>query len=288
MLQTWHGILRWRKPVSKPIRLLAVDLDFTLLDSNREIPEANRRAVRRAWEAGITVVLASGRIASGMARFADHLKLSTPLVSCNGALVIDGNGQTVVERTCHPEVSRRILDYCRAHDHHVHLYAEGAIWFAEPDAYAGTYLSRARQPDHRFVGWEALYSFEPIKLVVMGEPEEVARARSGLSETVGPDRSSVTVSEAEYLEFLPAECSKATGLGALAERLGIARDEVAAIGDYENDLEMVRWAGFGAAVGNALPEVQAAADVVVGTNDEGGVAQFIDLLLENRGQSQVV
>lgn len=274
--------------MSKPIRLLAVDLDFTLLDSSREIAEPNLPAIRRAWEAGITVVLASGRIASGMRRFADSLGLPTPLVACNGALVIDGCGQTVVQRTCHLEAARSILDYCRAENHHVHVYAEGTIWFAEPDIYAEAYLARARQPDHRCVGWEALYSLEPIKLVVMGTPEEVGRARRGLSETVGPDWSSVTVSEAEYLEFLPAGCSKATGLSALAARLGVSREEVAAIGDYENDLEMVRWAGFGAAVGNALPEVQAAADVVVGTNDEGGVAQFIDLLLENRGQSQVV
>ena len=107
-----------------------------------------------------------------------------------------------------------------------------------------------------------------------------------MEKRINLQTAALTESEPEYLEVLSANANKGLGLKALSEALGIAQGETAAIGDYLNDIEMIQWSGIGAAMGNALPEVKVSADIVVPTNEEAGVAYFIDYLIErNRSQS---
>jgi len=119
-----------------------------------------------------------------------------------------------------------------------------------------------------------------LKLILIDNPAVIRRHRDELGALLPSDIAFLTESEPEYLEVLSPNANKGLGLKTLSESMGIRQDETAAIGDYLNDVEMVRWAGIGAAMANAVDEVKLAADIHVRSNDDGGVAQFIDYLLE--------
>jgi Cof subfamily protein (haloacid dehalogenase superfamily) len=266
--------------------LLAIDLDFTLLDADRNIPEPNRLAIRGAVEAGMAVVLASGRIASGIRHYADQLSLDTPIVSCNGAFVVQGRphegGWEVIEKhSLDAGVTRRALDFCRERGVHVNSYADDQVFFPEENAWTDMYLRRVRSARPQTIGWDALYATSPQKLIAVASPETIQAIAVDAENLFSHEEAALTLSEPEYLEFMSPGCNKGTGVAAVARSLGIDRARTAAIGDYFNDIEMLRWVGTSAAVANAPDEVKRAADHVVAQNDQGGVGAFIDLLLVN-------
>ena len=267
-----------------PTRLLAVDLDFTLLDAEREIAGENRAAVLRALEAGVAVVLASGRGCAGMRRYAGELGLEGPMVTCNGALVVTPSGGIVKEHVMAPERLSRVIEFARSGGHHLHLYCRDEVLMASHTPWADVYVQKAKQHPPRAVGWDGMMGATPNKAIIVTSPETV-RAIEGEARGLFEEPEAVTLSEPEYLEFLCPEASKATGLAAVAELLGVSQEETAAIGDYYNDVPMLRWAGVSAAVGNAPEDVKAAANLVVGAHHEHGVAEFIDYLLRDERET---
>jgi hydroxymethylpyrimidine pyrophosphatase-like HAD family hydrolase len=125
-----------------------------------------------------------------------------------------------------------------------------------------------------------------LKLILIDHPSAIKGHHDALADLLSPRLGALTESEPEYLEVLSPEASKGLGLKVLSESLSIAQSETAAIGDYLNDLEMVQWAGIGAAMANAQPEVKSIAQVEVATNNDAGVAEFIDYLIErNKSES---
>jgi Cof subfamily protein (haloacid dehalogenase superfamily) len=263
-----------------PCRLLAIDLDFTLLDADREIAEVNRAAVAKAVERGIAVVLASGRGCAGMRKYAEHLGLDGAMVTCNGALVVTPSGEVIKEHVMQPERLAKVLEFSRAGGHHLHLYCRDEVLMAEHTPWADIYVNKAKQHPPKAVGWEGMACATPNKAIIVTSPETV-KAIEGDARALFDEAEAVTLSEPEYLEFLCPEASKATGLAAVAELLGVKQAETAAIGDYHNDIPMLRWAGVSAAVENAVDEAKACADMVVRAHNEHGVAEFIDYLLRD-------
>jgi len=266
--------------------LLAIDLDFTLLNREREISEENRMAIHRAGAAGIAVVLASGRGVAGMRPFARLLELDGAMVTCNGALVARGDGTVIEEHLLEPERLAKVLDFAKSGGHHLHLYCREEVLMAAHSEWVEIYVHKAKQHPPRAVGWDGLARATPNKAIIVTSPETV-RAIEPSARTLFEEEGAVLLSEPEYLEFVCPWASKATGLAAVARSLGIKRENTAAIGDYYNDLPMIRWAGHSAAVENARPEVKEAADVVVASHDEDGVAEYIDLLIRDLGQWNV-
>jgi Cof subfamily protein (haloacid dehalogenase superfamily) len=263
-----------------PTRLLAIDLDFTLLDAKREIAGENRAAIRRAVEGGIAVVLASGRSAVGMRKFAGELGLEGVMVTCNGALVVTPGGAVLKEHVMPPERLSKVIAFAKGGGHHLHLYCREEVLMPEHTPWADIYVNKAKQHPPRAVGWEGMACATPNKAIIVTSPETV-RAIEADARALFSEPESVTLSEPEYLEFLCPEASKATGLAAVAASLGIAQEETAAIGDYFNDIPMLLWAGHSAAVENAPDAVKAAAKVVMPRHDEFGVAAYIEWLFSN-------
>jgi len=263
--------------------LLAIDLDFTLLNEDREISEENRTAVRRAQESGIAVVLASGRSAAGMRPFAQTLGLNGAMVTCNGALVMLRGGAVIEEHLMEPERLAKVIDFAKSGGHHLHLYCREEVLMPAYTTWADIYVHKAKQHPPRAVGWDAMALATPNKAIIVTSPETV-REIAPAARLLFDEEGAVVLSEPEYLEFVCPWASKATGLQTVARRLGIPRENTAAIGDYFNDLPMIEWAGHSAAVGNARPEVKKAATVVVAAHDQNGVAEYIDLLIRDLGQ----
>lgn len=267
------------------IRLLATDLDFTLLNENREVTADAIQAVREAEAAGIQVVLASGRIASSMEHYAEELGLTTPLISCNGAFVVDGRGEAITKHQISQSFLRRIVEICQSRSLYCQVYSPAGVFFPEENDWSRMYMNRVKRAKAHLVGWEGLKTVEALKLIVLSEPETVTALQEEFSGTFLDEGIQTTISEPEYFEFLSAKADKGSGLASVAEHLGVRQEETAAIGDYFNDLPMLLWAGHSAAVANAPTEVKDKADWIAPRNTEGGVSAYIRHLLQNLEQT---
>ena len=263
-------------------RLIALDLDGTLLTSGRRVHPAAHAAVRRALSAGVHVCLASGWAVNTIFPIADGLGLRGPIVSCNGAYVL-GLDREVVHHRRLPEAARdAILQYGASRGLHANVYVGERVYFSSDGRWAETYRVRTGIREDAILPWEQLASLEPTKVLLIDSPGAIQGHYERLRAALPGGQASITLSEAEYVEVLPPNTDKCEGLKAVAKVLSVERHEVAAVGDYLNDLEMIEWAGFSGAVANGASAVREAADIVVASNDDGGAAEFIGSALGRR------
>jgi Cof subfamily protein (haloacid dehalogenase superfamily) len=262
------------------IKLIAIDLDGTLLNDQKELNPATIAAVAEAKTAGIKVVLCSGRPLTGVRKFLRQLHLTDPgdfAISYNGAMVQDTDtGKAVVAETITYADYRRIQDLADELGVHAHVLDEAQLYTANADiskytvreAYLVDMPLFYRLPD----SFPADKSF--VKVMLIDDPELLAKATKQIPADFYADYYIVN-SEPFFLEFMNKSVSKGKAVTTLANYLGLSLDEVMAIGDRENDLSMIQAAGTGVAMGNAIPAVQAAAQVVTATNVDDGVAKAI-------------
>lgn len=260
--------------------MIALDLDWTLLDANRDIPAENQKAIRRALDKGIVVVLASGRNASSIQQYWLGMDLEGPVVSCNGAFVLDALGEEVHHESVPDPIRDELVLFAEDADTHVAIYSRNRVLCAGQNEWSTLYTSRLRNFSPEQVAGPELRSVDATKVLFIDDPTRI-QAHKDLLEVEYSAKTYMTVSEPEYLEFMAPTVDKSRGLMVLAGALGIDRSEVAAMGDGLNDLEMVQWAGFGAAPANAIEKVREAADRLFPSNDELGAAHFIDSIVYN-------
>jgi Cof subfamily protein (haloacid dehalogenase superfamily) len=262
--------------VNKPIRLIATDIDGTLLNTRHELTPRTEQALRRAMQQGVEVVLATGKTYFSGAGIIRQLGLTSPGVYVQGLVITGPEGEVLRSQTLEPEVVRHVTAFTEAEKRLLLGYTGARIVMSEENTFADA-LVAYHEPRPEVVGPLSLISGSTQfnKLIVTCEPEEMALLRQKLSRHI--DGSATLVRSAPaLLEILPVGASKGAGLAWLLERLGVPQTEVLAIGDAENDIEMLRMAGIGVAVGNAMQAVKEAADVIVAGNDEDGVAEAVE------------
>jgi Cof subfamily protein (haloacid dehalogenase superfamily) len=275
-------------------RLLALDIDGTLLDPAGELSAGAREAVAGALRAGLRVVLCTGRRFRSTRPIAQALGLEGPVVVHNGALVKDlAGGRTLRASYLAAELQPEILAALRPHGPPL-LYVDG--WPQED------ILTEPRGPFHphqveyleqhaehcRFVATLAAESREDVVMMSwmadapkLGELE--ARLREALGDRVRTHRlGNHGFLGSHILEVLAPGTGKWTALRGLAEAEGISAHEIAAVGDDRNDLDLIAGAALGIAMGNAPEDVRAAADRVVAGNDREGVVEAIEAVLRAR------
>ena len=259
------------------IKMVATDVDGTLLDGERRISAENLNAIATAVADGITVCLASGRLYTTLKPIAEAAGLTCPMVMCNGAYAETAAGLAVVDECVGKAAQVAVLEYAKLHNVHVNVYEPKKVTVSQNGEFYAMYQDRVKigsilsDPD-------SMQALRATKLIFIDHPNEIQRYYAHfrpLAQALGVD---LTTSEPEYLEFLPKGANKGTALDRLSAHLGINQAEVAAIGDYYNDMEMVKWAGLGGAVANAVPELLAAADVVVASNEEAGLSEFLGFI----------
>ncbi|MBL8087526.1 MAG: HAD family phosphatase [Chthonomonas sp.] len=260
------------------IRLAAIDMDGTALRGDRSLHPENIAAIHRATERGIQVALASGRMFLSLRRFADDIGLEMPIVSSNGAYVVDDSAQIVLNATVSDSIALAILDYCESHQLHVNLYTGSGIACVRETSWLVTYAERVQNFSPEPLGLDACREISPNKMLIFAEPEDLDTHGRTLRDMVPPGLGTWVRSEPDFLELLPPDVTKGYGLSRLAAHMDVPPVEVAAIGDYLNDLEMLEWAGTAAAVANAHPKILETAGVVYPSNEEAGVAAFLDAL----------
>jgi Cof subfamily protein (haloacid dehalogenase superfamily) len=269
------------------IRLLALDIDGTLLTSERAVAPRTRAALDRAREAGVRLVLVTGRRLPSARRIARDLGGDVPLVLHNGALVIDGDEllrSLGLSRDVAREATERGLATGAEPVLHCGARGEGRLLVrtgAEPSPLMRYYLERAGE-DVRIVPdlLAALGDEEPMQVMFGGGPEEMGVTRTALEGALRGrariERSVYPAKDLVILEVLERSVSKAAAVAFLQARWGITAEETLAIGDNWNDREMIERAGFGFVMGNADPELRRLGLPVLPTNDEDGVAEAIE------------
>jgi len=265
-----------RRPETFRPKLVAIDLDGTLLTHDKTVSPRNRAAVAGLVTRGVTVVICTGRPPRTARVFAEQLELVDLAIVYNGGAVYTFAEDRALARFDFPgEVARRAVHKMRAAHPGVTCGLESAYgWFVDADRYdivrqgavpyetepdgVGDTLAFIQGEVTKLLFWHPTVAPEVMNETLVGLPVHGTWSMPGLLEVVG------------------AEVNKRTALERVAADLGLGAEDVAAFGDQHNDLEMLAWAGFGVAMGNADARVHELADWIAGDADNDGVAKVVE------------
>ena len=260
-------------------RLLAIDLDGTLLTPQKNITPRTYKALQRAADAGLTIVIATGQTLSVLQNVCAGLPLSAPQIIENGAIIADIHSGTVLhERLIPPEHILLTLTTLRAFGMHRAYHTLHRVYVDKNTPRARNWYRPPVLPVIEVEDVASLYPLACIKVAGIGEPDTLREKRREL-ERLFDGQLYVTQSSFDIVEFLHPHVSKGNALSVIATDLGIVPEEIVAFGDNHNDIGMLRLAGLGVAMGNAHEEVKAAADYVTGSNSEEGVAAAVEEII---------
>jgi hypothetical protein len=265
-------------------RLIAIDLDDTLLTDELTVTGATRRALAEAAARGVHVTIATGRMFASAKAIAEQIGMNVPIITYQGSLVknlIDG--QVLYERFVPGEDARRLYDYCRANGLHLQTYINDRLYAFEENDKLIAYARQSAIPYTIVPDFAALPAGNHTKLVIIDEPERLDRIAPELRARFEPEIH-VTKSKPNYLEFLHREGTKGDALRFLAGHYGVPMEATIAIGDSWNDREMIEAAGLGVAMANAVPALRAIADYVTLGNNEDGVRKVIEKFVLNANE----
>lgn len=275
---------------SLPIRLLAIDIDGTLLNSKFECDARDLEALRRAHALGIEIILCTGRRHTFAMPIAEQLGFEVWLCSSNGAVTRSSRGESFHRDLLPADVAK---DVC---EHMKEFRGATVLTFDRPDK-GSIVVERTDQMPAAVSKWmeknapyievivplEQALSTDPVQAMVCGTVERMAYAEGVLKQF---DAERVTILKTEYvhrdfslLDILNRDCSKGHAVERWAAHRGIPRAQVMAIGDNYNDVEMLEFAGVPVIMGNACAELKANGWMVTGTNDECGVAGALERVL---------
>ena len=263
-------------------RLLALDLDGTIVNHDLGIDQRVRTAIANAQAAGVIVTLATGRMFGAAMPFATTLNIHQPLICYQGAVIRDApHGHIRYAATMPGASTAHAVQLILERDIFVVAYIDEVLHIAERRPELDLYLSY--HPEGAEVrlcdDLAAVVATHPAtKLLFVAQPDIVGPTLDFLKTQVG-DQLVTTRSHQLFGELTAMGVSKGHALAELAQQLGIAQHEVVAIGDQENDIEMVRWAGLGLAMGNAIAPLKAVAKQVIPSIDDAGVAWAIEHLI---------
>jgi len=272
------------------IALIALDLDDTLLRSDLSISNVNRLALQAAENAGIELVLASGRSYAAMEAYVRFLGLGRPgnfLICSNGAEILEAESGKIVERlTLSETFCHQMAKNIEAHGFQWQVYMHGKIHCSELNPWAFLDERLSGQPAVKAVSKDELFRDGQIKFVIPGETERIAALYAEFAEFYAGVAEVVT-SKPYFLEILPLGADKGSALNRLAVRLGISMENVMAVGDAMNDLSMLREAGWGCAPANAIDEAKAVARIVSEkTNEEDAVSDLVYSIALGKGHPE--
>jgi Cof subfamily protein (haloacid dehalogenase superfamily) len=263
------------------VRAFACDLDRTLIWKDAELRPRTRAAITAARDAGIHVILVTGRMFRSVRPYAEAAGIEDPVVCYQGAVVADPvSGQFLRHEPIPVELAREAIAAVEAEGYPLNCYVDDELYVAEHTAASDAYASFQNLEVHEVGDLLDWLAEPPTKLVAVGDPVKLDALEVRLREQFGR-RMFISKSLPYFLEFAHANVTKGSGLAFVADRVGFTAAETVAFGDGENDVELLEWAGYGVAVENAHPRVLAVADFVCPPCDEEGVAQVVEAYLDS-------
>ena len=261
------------------IKLIASDMDDTLLNSKCQISKRNAAAIKAALAAGKIFLFATGRMYVSVKPFAERLGLDVPLVTYNGALVKGSlSGKVFYEHKMKLSTANEVLEYCREKGYYLQLYVGDNILIHTENACSRMY-SKISGIQTTAIG-DAVYHTDeaPYKILLMTKVEEFQEVWQDFAQRF-QGKLDVTSSKDNFLELMEPGINKWEAVKSVAASYGITPAEIMCIGDSNNDVKMIANAGIGVAVGNAKDSVKDHAKIVTASNDNDGVALVIESIL---------
>jgi Cof subfamily protein (haloacid dehalogenase superfamily) len=253
-----------------------MDLDGTLLRSDSTLSPGNAAAVARCLAESHHVVLATGRVHRAAARYADHWP-DHPVwvIAGNGSVVRPAaGGAPIYERLIDRDGATEVIRWAQAGALNLKAYLDDEMWVFEHRETSAQFCQSRGIPYHVEPALASVLQKGPTKMVLQEEPERLDQLEVEARKRWDAHLSIIR-SEPQYLEFMAPGVTKGTALAFLADHLGVAQADVAAIGNERNDLAMIEWAGYGGVVANALPAVKERAPRIMPHHNDDGVATFI-------------
>lgn len=259
------------------IRLLAIDLDDTLLRDDNTISAYTRDVLLKAQNAGYTVLIATGRMYQTAKPVGVTLGIGdVPMVLFSGGLIQRiASGEKLWESTIPEATAHQILALAKEHDWYIQSYIDDVLYVHHETDFSHEYEAKTGATA-TYVG-DRIYTQPgcPNKLLIIENPDRLNAIQQELTARMG-DAVEIVRSKVNFLEINAPNTSKALAVERMAQSLGLTAENVVAFGNSENDISMLRYAGKAIAVANAEDPVKAVADVVCGANNEDGVAHWIE------------
>ncbi|MCB8984134.1 MAG: HAD family hydrolase [Ardenticatenaceae bacterium] len=262
--------------MSPRIQLIALDLDGTLLCDDGSISARNVQAIQTAVSQNIHVILATGKTRASAHGVFTQLGHELPGVFTQGLVIQQADGTVCHETVLDRETAVRAITFAVQQQLPHLAYCGQRIVTPEDHAYSRLLYEKYHEPAPEIIGpfLEQIDDLHINKFLVSDETHNDA-TRSRLTDLMG-EHATVTQAVPGYIEMLPPGTSKGKGVQLLLDDWGIPPTAVLAVGDGENDLDMVRLAGVGVAMGNAIPALKTIADYVTADNNHSGVAEAIE------------
>ena len=276
-------------------KLICIDMDGTLLNNKRKISKASKEALKAAHNMGVQIVITTGRIYCNAAYYSDLIGVTSPVIAANGAIIREKDKEEpIYKRVVPQEVNLKILELCNKYKVYPNFQASNTIYggnrLISLILYYFVYKTKSKKHKVRIHGinsrekWNeilTIYEQEIIKCEIYDRNKtkinEIKKALQDLGEI-----EVVSVGH-NGIDITSKNVCKGTAVKALADYYKIKREEVIAIGDNDNDIEMIEYAGLGVAMGNSKASIKDIADYVTATNDEDGVAKVINKFILNKG-----
>ena len=256
-------------------KMIAVDLDDTLLAGDLNISTINRQAISHAVSMGVKVTISTGRMFRSTMPYVQQLNLDVPVITYQGALIKNAiSNEVVLARSLPLDISLEIIEESRKHGVYIQVYIGDDYYFDKHNGYSQMYYHLSGIEGKEVKRLEDFLDVEPLKVLIMDSPETISYL-TGHYADMFRGKAEITISKSNYLEFTNIQASKGSALEYLAQSLGIKREEVIAIGDGYNDISMIKYAGLGVAMSNAPEDVKKYADFITYSNDDDGVAYVI-------------
>ena len=272
--------MQTEKNMQGSYEIIVLDLDGTLTNRDKVITPRTKTALMNAQERGKKIVLASGRPTQGVMPLAKELRLdeySGYILSFNGGRIINcKTGETVFARSLPVSANKKIIGLAREHQVDILTYENAKIITSNIDSKYGqleSWINKMEVEEHKDM--EEYVNFEVPKFLMLEDGDYLAMVDPKVKAAMGKNFS-VYRSDPYFLEVLPKGIDKAQSLERLLEVLGLTKEQMIACGDGYNDLTMIKYAGLGVAMENAVLPVRNAADYITASNNDDGVGLVVE------------
>ena len=264
-----------------PVKLIALDLDDTLLNDKREIDDLNVEVLRECAKKGIYVVLCSGRAEDGILPFVRRLEIAGKpagkyLIAINGCSIFDMHmRQQIFCQKVPGDVLVRANEIAEEHGLRSEVYTADTVYFAERTKWTMLDADMCGLKSEVVENYGDFLTQGFTKMLIPGEPEELQKLQQILKEELG-DKAEIFTSKPYFLELLPRDCGKGQSVVWLAEHIGIGADSTMGFGDGMNDESLIRMTKYGVAMCNGVEYIRNIADYITEfDNNHNGVGEFI-------------
>ena len=257
-------------------KLLALDIDGTLLNDKRELTDRTVEAIKRAIESGVHVTLCTGRPIQGVKWLVEKLGIITPVITYNGAEIVDpASGEILFKNQLLPEDAVKIAEWGMDRGVTLIVWSQGDLYGYPMNERVDFYKQIALTEPKEVTDIKGLAEKGITKIIWFDEVERINQLKTQLNKS---DFKSVTyvTSNPKFLEFFNSEVSKRISMERLCDLIGVTKEETVAIGDGYNDVPMLEGAGLSIAMGNAPDDIKALCVAVTDDNNNDGVAKAIE------------